>query len=222
MTVVAGTPGRWLLRGWRGLLRVVGWVLLTAYSLLVRFAVAIGAVWGLLYFLIASQPFKHFVETLVSRSIPGAITCATVRWGPSPWQISVTEGRIHGAHGETIIAVRGVRTQIDMGRTLLGLLRFIDDSSNHPFPLYADFAEVVGGFAYIRLDEAGNVGIIDAFVIFFRVSYVLRLGELVGVVASGPSATRMSLTSYMDVLAACPEAATSACEGETNRAGVRE
>jgi len=137
--------------------------LLTTYSLLVRFAVAIAAVWGLLYFVIASQPFKHWVETAVSRAIPGAITCATVRWGPSPWQISVTEGRIHGAHGETIIAVRGVRTRIDMARTLLGLVAFIDDPSKNPFPLYADFAEVLGGTAHIRLDEAGNIGILDAF-----------------------------------------------------------
>ncbi len=163
MTPSRQAPPRGLRRVLRLAGRLVGVVLVTVYSLVVRFAVAVAAVWGGLYFLIASQPFKAWVEGAVSEAIPGAITCATVRWGPAPWRISVTGGRIHGAAGETVIDAPVVRAELDLGATLLGLLRFIDDPDTNPFPLHVDFAEVLGVTAHIRVDRDGRVGIVETF-----------------------------------------------------------
>lgn len=163
MTAARQAPATGLRRVVRLAGRLLGVVLVTAYSLVVRFAVAVAAVWGVLYFLIASQPFKAWVEGAVSDAIPGSITCATVRWGPSPWRISVTGGRIHGARGETVIDAPVVRAELDLGATLLGLVRFIDDTEANPFPLHVDFAEVLEATAHIRVGADGRVGIVDTF-----------------------------------------------------------
>lgn len=145
--------------------RLLGGTLLALYYLVTRALIAVVAAYLVLYFLAGSRPVKQALQDMVAESLPGAITAASVQWGPIPWHLRLADVRIHGARGEDIARVRGVEITIDWPATASGLWKFLDDPAHNPLALRLHRVDLLDPWARIEVDKDYLVGIERAFVI---------------------------------------------------------
>lgn len=130
-----------------------------------RALIAVLAAYLVLYFLAGSRPVKQALQSMVADGLPGAITAASVQWGPLPWHLRLADVRIHGARGEDVARVRGVEVTIDWPGTASGLWSFLEDPQQNPLKLRFHRVELLDPWARIEVDKDYLVGIERAFVI---------------------------------------------------------
>lgn len=145
--------------------KLLGGTLLALYYLVTRALIAVLAAYLVLYFLASSRPVKQALQTMVAESLPGAMTAASVQWGPLPWHLRLADVRIHGARGEDVARVRGVEVTIDWPGTASGLWSFLEDPQKNPLSLRFHRVELLDPWARIEVDKDYLVGIERAFVI---------------------------------------------------------
>ncbi len=151
----------------RALVRTIfgglGWALLAVYGLVTRFAVAVGAVWGLLYFGLASSWSAATISAEVSAALPGTATLGTLRWGPAPWKLSLTHPEIRDPAGRRVIGADAVQVELGLSRTLWSLASWLDDSSGQGVTLYVARAHALRPVVTVAEDGAGGLGLLRAF-----------------------------------------------------------
>lgn len=159
------SPRRPLRAALRLVAKLFGGTLLAVYYLVTRALIAVLAAYLVLYFLAGSRPVKQALQDMVAESLPGAMTAASVQWGPLPSHLRLADVRIHGARGEDVARVRGVEVIIDWPATASGLWSFLDDPQKNPLKLRFHRVELLDPWARIEVDKDYLVGIERAFVI---------------------------------------------------------
>jgi hypothetical protein len=148
----------------RALARGLAWALMTAYGVLTRFAVAVGALWGLLYFGLASSPAREALTQQVSEALPGTLTVGGLRWGPMPWRVAVADVELRGLEGEQVTKVDGLGVTLGLGQTLVSLLAFPDETSETPLTLHVARADVLRPDVAVVGSADGGLGLVRALV----------------------------------------------------------
>ncbi len=142
----------------------LGWALLTIYGLVTRFAVAVGSVWGLLYFGLASSWSAGVVGEAVSGALPGTATVTTLRWGPAPWKLALTHPEVRDPEGRPVIEAEAVQLELGLSRTLWSLASWFDDSSENGVTLHIARAQVLRPVVLIAIAPKSGLGLVRAVV----------------------------------------------------------
>lgn len=139
-------------------------VVVTAYLFVVRTFLFLLTAVVAVYFLLGTAPARDLIFKVVSDALPGAITAATIQWGPAPWSIRIADVSIRGADGERVITADAVEAEIDLPAEFAGLVA-LAVKPMAPIPIRLRSARVTGGHVIIAVDEDGGVGIERTFVV---------------------------------------------------------
>ncbi|MEZ4267065.1 MAG: hypothetical protein R3F39_11870, partial [Myxococcota bacterium] len=150
-------------RGVRLVFKLLLALVVSVYLLIVRTFLFLLTAVVAVYFLIGTTPVRELIYQVVSDALPGAITAATIQWGPAPWSIRVADVSIRGADGEHVITADAVEAEIDMPAEFAGLVALVVNPTA-PIPIHLRSARVTGAHVIIEVDEDGAVGIERTFV----------------------------------------------------------
>lgn len=138
-------------------------LVVTAYLFVIRTFLFLLTAVVAIYFLLGTAPSRELVFKVVSDALPGAITAATIQWGPAPWSIRIADVSIRGADGERVITADAVEAEIDMPAEFAGLVA-LAVNPQAPIPIRLRSARVTGAHVIIAVGEDGSVGIERTFV----------------------------------------------------------
>ncbi len=133
-----------------------------AYFTVVRSFLFLLTGYLVVYFLAQTSTVRDLAQGEVSRAIPGTITAATVQWGPSPWEVVITDGRVCGDRGQTVIRAPLILAEVALGTSIGDLVDMLRDPQA-PISLHFDSVRVVRPWIWVEVTEEG-VNLADAFV----------------------------------------------------------